>query len=103
MNGKNLNAVSSITFSGFETSNFFIKSNGLIDENDYIQATDTVITDLQAKTQNISATSTQTTFTKNNTFIIPDGTLDTFAIKDAGAIPVSKFEVGTCLNLIMMQ
>ena len=85
LNGKNLNNVSSITISGFETSNFFIKSDGTIDENDYIQATDTVITALQAKTQNISATPTTTFFTKNNTFIIPDGSSEIFAIKDAGA------------------
>ena len=64
LNGKNLNNVSSITMSGFELSNFFIKSDGTIDENDKIQATDTVITNLQSKTPNLSATSTQTTFTK---------------------------------------
>ena len=38
MNAKKINNVSSITISGFETSKFFLKSDGTLDENNYITA-----------------------------------------------------------------
>ena len=68
MNAKNINNVSSITISGFASSNFFLKTDGTIDENDYITASSTEITNLQNKTQNIVATSTANTITKASQF-----------------------------------
>ena len=44
MNAKKINNVSSITISGFETSNFFLKSDGTLDINNYLTASSTEIT-----------------------------------------------------------
>ena len=43
INANDLENVGSIKISGFEASNFFIKTDGSIDENDYITASDPVM------------------------------------------------------------
>ena len=80
MNDNSLFNVSAIKISGFDTSNFFIKTDGTIDENDYIQANDIVITDLQTKTQNITASSVITTIEKSSQFRLSNS--NTFSITD---------------------
>ena len=89
--------VSSFTVSGFESSNAFIKTDGSIDENDYITALDV------EGLQNISATTIQTKFTKNSKFVL-NGT-ETFRITNALnfsclTVDLTKFEIGApiCMN-----
>ena len=102
MNAKNINNVSSITISGFASSNFFLKTDGTIDENDYITASSTEITNLQNKTQNITASSIETTFNKNNTFILSTGGSDYFTIRDDNS-PASNLKVGVSNTSITFQ
>ena len=101
INANDLENVGSIKISGFETSNFFIKTDGTIDENDYIQATDTVITDLQNKTQLIIANSTRTTFNKSSQFRLTN--LDNISVTlDVGLDTIPTFVIsGTLVNSLL--
>ena len=92
LNANNLSNVGSIKISSFENSNFFIKTDGTIDENDYLQATDTVITDLQAKVQNQTAIPNATTLNGYTTVILREAEPDFFLVKGDGND--LKFTVG---------
>ena len=93
LNANDLSNVGSIKISSFENSNFFIKTDGTIDENDYIQATDTVITDLQAKTQNITANGTINTITKTSQFKLSNSQLFSITDDSGPFVSVRKFAV----------
>jgi len=92
LNANNLSNVSSITISGFEADNFFLKSDGTLDENDYL--TETNITDLRNKTQNITGSINGTDFLDNSTFVLRVADSDIFTIRnDATPFSVSKLTV----------
>lgn len=100
LNANALENVGSIKISGFETSNFFLKSDGTLDENDYLQATDSVITNLQNKTQLISAENigTRTVLSKSSECRLTN--LDNFSITLLeGLDNITKFVIsGVLIN-----
>ena len=98
LNANALENVGSIKISGFETSNFFLKSDGTLDENDYLQATDTVITDLQNKTQLITSafSGTRTVLAKSTQCKLTS--LDNFSVTlDEGLDTLPKFIISGVL------
>ena len=72
----------------------FLKANGDVDGSTYITATNSVITDLQNKTQNVSASLIGTDFVKNTTVILRVADGDFFTVRnDASPVSVSKLNV----------
>ena len=78
MDAKELLNVSGVKISGADASNYFIKSNGTVDTNTYLQSAD--LSALETKTQNMSATSTITTIEKSAQFRLSNS--NTFSITD---------------------
>ena len=78
MDAKELLNVSGVKISGADTSNYFIKSNGTVDTNTYLQSAD--LSALETKTQNITGSTTLNTFTKGSIFKLSTG--QNFTISD---------------------
>ena len=76
MNSNELSNVSGIKISGSDSSDYFIKTNGGIDTNTYLQSAD--LSALESKTQNQTATDSRTTFDKGIQFKLRDGSGDVF-------------------------
>jgi hypothetical protein len=93
LNGNDLTNIGAVVISG-GSSTEFLKADGTLDDNDYLLPTDTVINDLQNKTQNINATINGTEFLDNSTFILRVVNSDVFVIRnDASPFSVSKLSV----------
>ena len=66
MDAKELLNVAGVKISGADNSDFFIKTNGGIDTNTYLQSAD--LSELESKTQNIESSNVINTITKTTKF-----------------------------------
>ena len=85
MNNNEINNLSAIKF-GSGTDNYFVKSNGTLDQNSYLTSTSIDITNLQNKTQNITATPTSTTLTNNVYSTCTDATTINYKLPTYGIL-----------------
>jgi hypothetical protein len=93
LNGNDITNVGSVVISG-GSSTEFLKADGTLDDNDYLLPTDTVITDLQSKTQNITGSLIGTDITNNFNVILRVANGDFFTIRnDATPFSTNKFNV----------
>ena len=104
MNSNEISNLSGIKI-GSGNDNFFVKSNGTTDSNIYLTSSSSDITNLQTKTQNITATANETVLSKYTKVILREAEPDFFLVQGDGND--LKFVVGrtsiTCGEVLVMN